>query len=185
MKKLDWFILIIVIIAIAVGVWVFMFSSEESAKNEERKESKLESLSNRLKAIQQQINDEIESLRLTTEMEQFLDRKIGRIFLIAKIIFMSVIGGIFYLFIVTGSNFLTALSNTTCIVGVILVSVPFLFLSKVIEINTLIESVRSKIKMWIYNKYGFNPTAVSVLKESIEVKTTEANELMVEIRTIN
>lgn len=178
MKKLDWFILIIVIIAIvAIGIWAFMSSSEETEKNEEKKETKLESLSNRLKAIQQQINDEIESLRLTTEMEQFLDKKIGRIFFFAKAIFIAVVGGMFYLFIANGSDFLTALSNTTCIVGFILVAIPFLFLSKVLDVNTLIESARGKIKMWIYNKYGFNPAAISVLKESIEVKTIATNEL--------
>jgi len=177
MKKLDWFILIIVIIAIvAIGIWAFL-SSEEAVKNEEKKETKLESLSNRLKAIQQQINSEIESLRLTTEMEHFLEKKIGRMFLGAKAIFLAIFLGTFYLFIHNGSEYLTALFNTIGIIGFIAFATSFLFLSRVLDVNTLIELVKNKIRMWIYDKYGYNPVVISLLKESIEVKTLVVNEL--------
>lgn len=184
MKKLDWFILILVIIAIvAIGIWVVMSSPEETEKNEEKKETKLESLSNRLKAIQQQINDEIESLRLTTEMEQFLKGKVARIFLLAKTIFLAIFLSTFYLFIHNGSDYLTALFNTTGIIGFIAFATSFLFLSRVLNVNTLIELVKNKIRMWIYDKYLYNPVAISLLKESIEVKTITANELKDEMRS--
>ena len=182
MKKLDWFILIIVIIAIvAIGIWAFM-SSEGEDSNEEKKSSKFESISKRLKAIQQQINHEIESLRLTTEMEQFLEKKIGRIFLVAKTIFLAIFLGTFYLFIYNGSDYLTGLFNTMGIIGFIGVATSFLFLSRVPDVNTLVELVKNKIRMWIYEKYEYNPEMMSLLKESIEVKTIEADELKEKMR---
>lgn len=186
MKKLDWFILIFVIIAIAaIGIWVFMSSSEETETSEEKKETKLESLSNRLKAIQQQINDEIESLRLTTEVEQYLDRKIGRIFLLAKTIFLILFSAVVYLFIYNGSDFLTALFNTLGIASFVAVAIPFLFLSKVLDINALINFIKIKIKGWIYGKYGYNPAMISILKESIEFKAVVEKELKDEMKSLN
>lgn len=185
MKKLDWFILIIVIVTIvAIGIWAFM-SSEEEDSHEEKKSTKLESISKRLKAIQQQINDEIESLRLTTEMEQYLDRKIGRIFLLAKTIFLVLFSGAVYLFIYNGSDFLTALFNTLGITSFLAVAMSFLFLSKVLDINALIYFVKSKIKGWIYNRYGYNPAMIGRLKESIESKAFVERELKNEMKSLN
>ena len=186
MKKLDWFILIIVTIAIvAIGIWFVMSSPEETEKNEEKKETKLESLSNRLKAIQQQINDEIESLRLTTEMEQYLDRKIGRIFLLAKTIFLVLFSVVVYSFIYNGSDFLTALFNTLGIASFVAVAMGLLFLSKVLDINALINFVKNKIKEWIYSKYGYNPAMISSLMESIKSKAVVERELKDEMKSLN
>ena len=36
--------------------------------------------------------------------------------------------------------------------------------------------------MWIYEKYEYNPEMMSLLKESIEVKTIEADELKEKMR---
>src|SRR5262245_41233573 len=154
MKKADWFILIVVIaIIVAIGIWAFMSSSEElEKKDEEAKKTKLESLNDRLKAIQQKIDDEIETLRLTAEMEQFLHRKIGRIFLFVKAVFLLLFSGTVYLFIYNGSDILAALFNTLAIASFIAIAIPFLFLTKFLDANALITTIREKIREWIYIK---------------------------------
>lgn len=185
MKKLDWFILIIIIAAIvAIGIWAVLSASEDDGKKEEKSETRLDCLTNRLKAIQQQILKEIESLKTTVEMEQFLERKIVSIFLLAKTTFLALFSGVIYLFIYNGSGFLTALFNTIGIASFIAVAVPFLFLSKVLDVNSLIEFIRGKIRKWIYIKYGYNPALVTVLKESIESRTIAARELEREMKSL-
>ncbi len=186
MKKPDWFVLIMIIIVIvAIGIWASMSLTSEPEMHQEKGATKLESLTNRLRAIQRKINDEIESLRLTTEMEQFLGKKIGRTFFLAKTVFLIVFACVVGSFVYSGSDFLTALFNTIGIAGFIAVAIPFLFLSKILDPNSLIDLVKTKIRELIYSKYGHNPAMIATLTDSIKVGAMTESELKEEIRTLN
>lgn len=187
MKRVDWFILMVLAAMIVVIILVSITTNSEHDKlggEEKEKESKLDLLQARLEKLKQQIASEIESLRLTTEMQQFLDRKITRIFTMVKLAFLLGFGGMTYLFIVSGHDYLTALLNTMGVVGFIGLAIPFLFVSKVLDVNAVIEWVRSKIRMWIYRKYGHDPLAVVSLTESVVGKISAADSLGDEIKAL-
>jgi cell division protein FtsL len=74
MKRTDWIILIIVILLIvAIGIWAY---TSEEAKN--TKGGRLQALNDRISKINKQIDDEMKSLKLTTEMKKFVDKRISQ-----------------------------------------------------------------------------------------------------------
>lgn len=56
-----------------------------------------------------------------------------------------------------------------------------LILSKITDINAIIEKSRDLIRTWIYKKYDFDPLTVEVLQTNIAVKTAEIAQLQDQI----
>lgn len=187
MKRTDGLILtLIIIVIVAIAIWAFIFSNEDSEEQKnENKASRLESLINRLKVIQKHIKDEMERLRLTTKMEEFLEKRIGRIFLMVKAIFFVLFTFGVYLFVYSGCDLLSALFNTIGIVSFVGVAIPFLFLSKILDPNALIDFVKKEIRVLTYNKYGHKPEMIGVLTESIESKKNLEKELRGKINSLS
>lgn len=113
MKKSDYVILAFVI-AFIIGVAIFVYLR---SKPENPSERKIDALKRRLKQIEDQIKNEVASLKLTTKIQQYLDAKIARYFMLFKIIFLLIVGWIFYLLKANGYDYVNAALSTAGILG--------------------------------------------------------------------
>lgn len=171
--KIGWLILAIAILCI------ILFVLTTNNEKEQNKEGRFTRLLKRWQELQREIQDEINDLRLTREMEALLEQKISRLFLIGKTIFIILFTVISYGFYLRGLDLATSLLSSAGIITFICCAVSFLAVSRFVDANEMISAGRNFIKKIIYKKYGFNPTRVQVLQDSITVKKNEANELRV------
>lgn len=180
MKRTDWIILIIVILLIvAIGIWAY---TSEEAKN--TKGGRLQALNDRISKINKQIDDEMKSLKLTTEMKKFVDKRISQWLWVVKIFLLAILGSIYSAFFFNSNGWLNSLFMTSGLVGIVLTFVPILLVSKTIDTNTVIRITKDWINYWVSKKYGYDPSLAENLQESISIKKEELGNLNEELKTV-
>ncbi len=169
--KIGWIILAIAILCI------ILFVLTTNNEKEQNKEGRLARLLKRWQELQREIQNEINDLRLTREMEALLEQKISRLLVIGKTIFIILFTIITYGFYLRGLDLATSLLTSAGIITFICCAVSFLKVSRFADANEMINAGRDFIKRIIYKKYKFAPARVQVLQRSIAIKKNEANEL--------
>ena len=149
MKKSDWIILIIVIVLIvAIGIWAF---TSEDAKNSKR--GRLQAISDKIDDIKKQIEEERQNLKLTNEMKAFVNKKINQWLWVVNGAIAVVVGTIYAAFLFTGNDWINSLFMTTGIISS-MGFVSAVFVSKEINLTTLIKFAHSWVRSWVSKKYG-------------------------------
>mgnify|MGYP003403278598 CR=1 FL=1 len=165
MKKSDWIILIIVIVLIvAIGIWAF---TSEDAKNSKR--GRLQAISDKIDDIKKQIEEERQNLKLTNEMKAFVNKKINQWLWVVNGAIAVVVGTIYAAFLFTGNDWINSLFMTTGIISS-MGFVSAVFVSKEINLTTLIKFAHSWVRSWVSKKYGDHPSLAENLQESISIK---------------
>ncbi len=169
-------LVIIILLIIAIAIASIKFKKEENSD-----ESRLSLLSKRWKKLIKEIEEEMESLHLTREMQIGLEKEISIYIRLAigvvGIIFISVAG----LFFNGGTDLATSLVNTTGLFSLFFFGSSLLIVSKFVDPNTAIKTFGGWIRKKVYKKYNFDPATISVLQESISLKQSEANEISEEL----
>ena len=165
-------LVIVILLIIAIAIASIKFRKEENSE-----ESRLSLLSKRWKKLIKQIEEEMESLHLTQEMQLMLEKQISRYLRLAiglvSIAFIAVAG----LFFRAGTDAASALVNTTGLFSLSFFGGSLLIVSKFVDPNTAIKAFGSWIRKMVYKKYNFDPAAISALQESITMKQGEANDI--------
>lgn len=181
MRRLDVLVLIIVIlIIIGIAIWSNSEKEEVNSPAQEDKEDKLsylQRIQSKIQQIESDVKAEAETLHLTTEMEEFLEKRVRfySAFFKAAIAFLVI--GIFCSFYFTGETLLASLFTTAGICSVGLAVIPFLFMSRVLDISTVMQASKKWVRKVIYNKFNYDPQVAKDLKTSISLKTSEINVL--------
>jgi hypothetical protein len=181
MKKSNWdwvVILLIIVLVIGIGIGIYLSTDDESTNSEPKdRQSKLDLIKAKIKALEERVKNEIAQLKLTTEMENVLSRKVDRFCIGVGLGFCALIVLVVVAFYANGFDILTAILSTA---GLVSLTFPLLsiVLWRTVDFNSVVEGTRSKIKGWLNKKYGHNPDIIAALNESIDKTQIELNLLV-------
>lgn len=179
MKKSYWIVAIVIFaIVIGIGIGIYLSSNDEPQDvGQKPKMSKLDHINTKIRAIEGRVRKEIEMLKLTSEMENALARKVDRVCILFGTIFWLIMISIAASFYLNGFDLLTSILNTA---GLASLACPLLSIIfwRTIDFNTIVAKTRVLVKSWLDKKYGHNPDAISELNNSIGRNTEELNELV-------
>jgi hypothetical protein len=160
-------VLLIIVLFLGIGIGIYLSAGEARADLEHKdRQSKLDLIKARIKALEERVKSELAQLKLTTEMENALSLKVDRICIILGAIFCTLIVLIAITFYANGFDILTAILSTA---GLVSLTFPLLsiVLWRTVKFNSVIVFTRRKIKGWLNKKYEHNPDSIVVLNGSI------------------
>src|SRR5690606_5518923 len=121
MKKSKWewiIILVIIVLALGIGIGIYLSTDEEPANSEHKdRQSKLDLIKAKIKALEQRVKNELAQLKLTTEMEDALSRKVDRICIVVGATFCTLTILVAIAFYANGLDLLTAILSTAGLVS--------------------------------------------------------------------
>ncbi|MBK8291471.1 MAG: hypothetical protein IPK96_11610 [Flammeovirgaceae bacterium] len=157
--KIGW-----IILAIAILLH-YSFVLTTNNEKEQNKEGRLARLLKRWQELQREIQNEINDLRLTREMEALLEQKISRLLVIGKTIFIILFTIITYGFYLRGLDLATSLLTSAGIITFICCAVSFLKVSRFADANEMINAGRDFIKRIIYKSISSPQQGFKFYKE--------------------
>lgn len=164
----DWVIVVIILaFIIGIGIGIYLSTNDKPTDpGQKERESKLDIIKRKIKALEQHVKNEIALLKLTTEMENALSRKVDRVCVIIGAIFCVFIVSVATAFYASGLDILTAILSTA---GLVSLTFPLvsIVLWRTVEFNSVVDVTRTKIKGWLNKKYGHDPESIVVLNASI------------------
>lgn len=170
MKKSNWewvIVLLIIVFVIGVGIGIYLSTDDRSTDSEDKdRQSKLDLIKAKIKALDERVKNELAQLKLTTEMENALSRRVDRICIVLGVLFCALIILVTAAFYANGLDILTAILSTA---GLVSLTFPLLsiVLWRTVDFNSVVVLTRTKIKKWLNNKYGHNPDSIVVLNGSV------------------
>lgn len=175
----DWVILIFVIaLVIGIGIGIYLSTSNETADPvQKERESKLDIIKQKIKALEQRVKDELAQLKLSTEMENALSAKVDRLCVMLGVFFWVIIMSMAAAFYFNGFDLVTSVLNTS---GLVSLSFPLvsIILWRTVDFNSVVKYSRRTIKNWLNKKYGHNPDSITALSSSISKNQNELNLLV-------
>jgi Na+/proline symporter len=182
MKKSNWewvIILLIIVFVIGIGIGIYLSTDAESTASDhkEQPQSKLDLVKARIKALEERVKNEIAQLQLTTEMENALSRKVDRICMTIGIVFFAIIALVVFSFYANGLDIVTAILSTTGLAA-LLFPLLSIILWRTVDLNSVVNATRTRIKQWLDKKYGHNPEAIAAINTSI-VKSQDELSILV------
>lgn len=162
LSKSGWIILAIVILVI-----ILMAIAAINKNDQKPEEGHLARLLKQWQELQRKIQVEMNDLKLTLEMEIFLEQKINRMFLIGKMIFIILFGLSTYGFYLSGLDIISSIFSSTGTTTFICCAISFITINRFADANEMIHAGRAFIKRTIYTKNNFDPVKIQVLRESI------------------
>lgn len=99
----------------------------------------------RLREVQDKVDAEVKTLQLTKEMEAFLENRVSRLFAGIKLLVVVSFAFVWYLFLTYGYDWLNSWLMASSVFWFAITSTCFLFISKNLDINTLLDFVRARI----------------------------------------
>ena len=170
MKKSNWewiIVLLVIVFVIGIGIGVYLATDDEPTDSEHKdRQSKLDLIKAKIKALEERLKNEITQLKLTTEMEIALSRKVDGICIVLGAIFCALLVVVAVAFYANGFDILTAILSTA---GLASLTFPLLsmILWRTVDFNSVVEVTRKKVKRWLNKRYGHNPDSIVVLTTSI------------------
>jgi Na+/proline symporter len=182
MKKANWewvIILLVIVFVIGIGIGIYLSTDTESTLSEQKesKQSKLDLIKAKIKALEERVKDEIAQLQLTTEMENALSRKVDRICMAIGIVFIAIIALAVFAFYSNGLDIVTAILSTTGLAA-LLFPLLSIVLWRTVGFNSVVNATRTRIKQWLDKKYGHNPKVIAALNNNI-VKSQDELSILV------
>jgi hypothetical protein len=179
-KKTWLIVLLVVVMIIAIAL-----ALSKNTKQENPEEGKLASLLKRWRELSYQLEEEMRTLKLTQEMKLLVEKKVNQLINCAKAIFALAFTIVFAGFYWNSHEILSSLANTSFLFLFIPVAGTFLVATKFAEPNSIIKFVQARIRVWVYKKYGFDPSEEKLLQLTIDEKKSQASLVLVEIRQLN
>ena len=124
------------------------------------------------------------SLKLNQEMKAFVDKKINQWLVVVNGIIALIIGAIYAAFFFTGNDWINSLFMTTGIVSSMGI-VSAVFVSKEINLTTLIKFAHNRVRSMVLKKYGYDTSLTTNLQQSIASKEKELVDLNGQLVTVN
>jgi hypothetical protein len=177
---------IIAIIILGIIIWVGTQSkddqpSELSSRDEKVRSTFLDKISARIQHVQIEITTQIESLKLTLEMQQYLDRKFNRILIMIKLIAGVLILSAIAVLILNGVEFWAAIMTVSSFVCLGVPVLTFFFFKKIMDVTQLMDWVFRKVKNMIYRKFGCDSETIDSMRSDITAKQIAIDVLQREI----
>lgn len=170
MKKSNWewvIILLIIVFVIGIGIGIYLSTDDESTDSGDKdRQSKLDLIKAKIKALEERVKNELAQLKLTTEMENALSRRVDGTCIVLGFLFSVLIVLVAVAFYANGLDILTAILSTA---GLVSLTFPLLsiVLWRTVDFNSVVVLTRTKIKRWLNKKYGHNPDSIVVLNASV------------------
>lgn len=169
-------LIIVVLIIIGVVVWLST-ESEDGNRSQPPSDSNsttrlrfLERLADRCKRIQEEIDIQVQTLQLTTEMQKTADRFVDQLSLAAKIFLAVLTTAILYGFVYNGIGIWTAVLTLAAVIGVVIPVMTFFFFKNVMTLEALINWFFLQIRNVIYKKYGCDAATIQNMRQNIVAK---------------
>lgn len=137
----------------------------------------INTLAEKLRVIELEIQQHLESLRLSKEMKTLLDRKVILIFRTLKLIVCFLLLGVWFIFFRTSYDVMNSLFDASNFISLTYITFSYMLFNKVMDGNTLTTITKKRIQVIVYKKYGFNPAIIGALEKTIHSKTKDAEEL--------
>lgn len=163
MKKSHWdWVIVVIIIAFVIGIGIgICLSNNDMPIDPEQKgrESKFDFVKKKIKALEERVKNEIVLLKLTTEMEAALSRKVDRICIVLGTIFWLINILISSAFYQSGFDLLTSVLNTA---GLVSLTFPLvsIILWRTVDFNSVVDFTRRNVKAWLNKRYEHNPDSL-------------------------
>lgn len=148
---------------IVTRIGISLTTDEEPAAREHKnRQNRLDLIKAKIKALEKRVKNEIAQLKLTTEMENALSRKVDRICIALGVTFCMLIVLAAVAFYSNGFDIITSILSTA---GLISLTCPLLsiILWRTVDFDSVVVVTRRKIKQWLNKKYGHNPDSIVVL----------------------
>jgi hypothetical protein len=181
MKKSNWewlIVVFVIVLIIGIGIGIYLSTNETPTDSEQKdSQSKLDLIKQKIRALEERIKNELAVLKLTTEMENALSRKVDRICIVLGTIFWLVTISIATAFYLNGFDVLTSILNTA---GLVSLTFPLvsIILWRTVDFNSVVDVTRRGVKAWLNKKYGHNPDTIVALNDSIVKNQNELNLLV-------
>lgn len=181
MKKSNWdwvIVLVILALVIGIGIGVYLSTNDKPTDPEQKdSESKFDLIKRKMKALEQRVKNEIALLKLTTEMETALSRKVDRMCIVLGTMIWLIIISVAAAFYLNGLDLLTSILNTA---GLVSLTFPLvsIILWRTVDFNSVADISRRSIKNWLNKQYGHNPDTIVALNDSIAQNQDELNLLV-------
>jgi hypothetical protein len=167
----------IIVVIIIIGIIVWLATESENDKQadplrDDKSSSRpgfLERLANRCERIQREIDNQLEKLRLTIEMQQAADRFADQLKLAAKILLAILTTAVLYGFVYNGIGIWMAILTLSAFVGVVIPVMTFFFFKNVMTLEVLINWFFLHMRNALYKKYGCDPATIKSIQQNIVV----------------
>lgn len=176
MNRSDWLaLLFVIVIILLIAIWVLNEEDELQPvvtpdKNKERP-SFFARLEKRITQLNAEIEADLNSLKMSSEISKALDAKVNRWLVAFNILFFIVNGVIFYWFLANDYTIMNAFLATMGVLTVICGVLSLFCFFRVLDPNLIIEWLRERIKAWVYARYKHDPAVMVELEKNIVVKT--------------
>jgi Flp pilus assembly protein TadB len=174
MKRND-IIALVIVLLIIFGIIIWVACESEDQKNEEQGSNQAETnffkrIADRIDKMQRDVSAEFEKLRLTTEMQAYLERKVNWILLFSKLSIGVLAFGILGVLLYNGVDVWTSILAFCGVICLILPVATFFFFTKCMSVQELVDWIVLKIKQSIFKKYGCDPATIAAIEKTVAVK---------------
>lgn len=177
--------IIIALIIIGIIIWVASQSNDDptdsASPSKKARLTFLEKLSKRIREIQCEIAAQMEVLKLTIEMQRYLDRKLNRILIAAKLVSGILLLSPIVLLMMNGLEFWTAILTVSTFVCLGVPVLTFFFFKKVMDVRELINWSFKKIKDMVHKRFGCDSTTIYLMQNEVAAKQLAVEVLHKEI----
>lgn len=175
----------IIFMLFLVMVVIIILLTWRSSKYNTPQEGKLTLLLKRWRELTIEIEEKVRTLKLNLEMRALLEKKISRLFELAKtifvIVFLSVVAGFYW----QTNEILSSIMNTVGLIVFICGTSSFFMVNRFAEHNSIIKFISLSIRRWVYKKYGYDPSEYRKLQLSLNEKKIKANLIQIKISQLN
>lgn len=189
MKRSDWLaLLFVLLIVLLIAIWVYNEDEEPETQVSEQptlRHSFFARLEKRINQLNIEIENDLNSLKVSKEIAQSLDNKVNRWLIGFNVFFMGVTGIIFYWFVINDYTVMNAFLATIGILTVICGALSMFCFFKILDPNLILDWIREKIKSQIYARYKHDPAMVAALEKNIVVKTQVRDTLRDDLNAIS
>ena len=172
MKNLGQILFIILIVAVVFAI-IYNWTKKQ-----------LSALAHRLIIVEQEIETELENLKLTRAMKEYLDRKIKLLLLGIKVTFCLLLSLIWILLFRDGHDLMNSMFDTFDLMGIIYLSASYIVFNKFTEANTLVTIIGKQVQVWVYRRSKFDPKAITKIEYRIIQKQHEAEQLRKQLNSL-
>lgn len=176
---------IILVILVGIVIWVASDSNIEPEENnagpkedDRKKQSNFfKRLSERIETMQREVTDELEKLRMTKEMQNYLNQKVNRLLTLIKIVIGLTMGGAIAFLMNHGFDVWTSILTFCGVICIIVPVTTFFFFTKCMSVKEFVDRIIMKIKQLMFRKYGCDSVTISEIESTIAVKKEVINSL--------
>ncbi len=126
----------------------------------------------RISELEEQIRHDLRILELSKERQEELAKKAVQAYRIIVTIMFGGFISLIWMVIIAGTSYIDALEAHLGTAGITLAMITVVFYNTW-NPDVLLKVLRKKIKIWIYQKNGFDPTTIELLECRVKIHKME------------